>query len=114
KPGIEVADLVLVPIQPTPLDFWATGATLQAINAARKPSLIVLNRVPPRAALAEEMIAAAEEAKAPLAENALGNRVAYPASMASGRTAMESEPRGKAAEEVRALADEVGRNIGKG
>lgn len=107
RPGIEAADLVLVPIQPTPLDFWATGATLKAINAAHKPPLIVLNRVPSRAALAEEMIAAAEEAKAPLAAQGLGNRVAYPASMASGRTVLESEPRGKAAEEVRALATEI-------
>ena len=51
RPAIEAADLVAVPIQPTPVDLWASAATLAIAAAERSPSLLILNRVPPRASL---------------------------------------------------------------
>ena len=49
--------LVLVPVQPSPMDLWATKATLDLARAERVPALLVLNRVPPRANLTEAMLA---------------------------------------------------------
>ena len=48
--AIELAALVVVPVQPTPADLWATEATLVLAEKERVPAMMVLNRVsPPRA-----------------------------------------------------------------
>ena len=105
KPAIEAADLVAVPIQPSPVDLWATEATLKW-SRGKPPALLVVTRVPARAALTAEMLAAIG-GLAPTAEAQLGNRIAYAASMGQGSTAVELAPNGKAAAEVQALAREI-------
>jgi chromosome partitioning protein len=107
KPALEVADLVVVPVQPTPMDLWATEPILKLAAGERTDALIVLNRVPARARLTEEMRAALGEFPADSAKSFLGNRIVYASSIGAGRTALETEPHGKAAEEVRALAAEL-------
>ncbi|HEX2255761.1 MAG TPA: ParA family protein, partial [Afifellaceae bacterium] len=106
KPAIEAADLVAVPVQPSPVDLWATEATLKMIARENSPAVLVVTRMPARAALNDDMIAAIQ-ALAPTAEARLGNRVAYAASMGRGSTVVESAPGTKAAAEVDALAREL-------
>ena len=43
--AIRAADLVVAPVQPTPLDFWATMPTLEVAAAEKKPVLLVLLRL---------------------------------------------------------------------
>ncbi len=107
RPAIEMADLVIVPVQPTPVDLWATTPTLEMAAKERTGSLIVINRALSRALLTAEMIAATGELGHAVAAAHLGNRVAYPQSMGEGRTAPELAPGGPAAAEVAALAREV-------
>ena len=107
RPAIEMADLVLVPVQPTPVDLWATAPTLAMAAKEGVASVIVINRAVSRALLTGEIIAAAGELGHAIAEAHLGNRVAYPQSMGEGRTVQETAPGGLAAEEVAALAREV-------
>jgi chromosome partitioning protein len=107
RPAIEMADLVAVPVQPTPVDLWATAPTLAMAAKEGAGSLIVINRAVSRALLTAEMIAAAGELGHAIADIHLGNRVAYPQSMGEGRTAQETAPGGIAAEEVEALAREI-------
>lgn len=107
RPAIEMADLVAVPVQPTPVDLWATAPTLAMAAKEGTASLIVINRALSRALLTTEMIAAAGELGHAVAETHLGNRVAYPQSMGEGRTVLETAPGGLAAEEVEALAREI-------
>ena len=106
KPAIEAADLVAVPIQPSPVDLWATEATLKMVARENSPAILVATRVPARAALTAEMLAAFA-GLAPTAEARLGNRVGYAASMGQGSTVVEAAPGGKAAAEVEALAREI-------
>jgi chromosome partitioning protein len=105
--AIRASDLVLVPVQPSPMDLWATRPTLQLAATAGKPMLLVLNRMPPRGRLAGEMAALLQGFGVPVARTSLGNRAAYAAALAEGRAVSELEPRGKAAAETAALADEV-------
>jgi chromosome partitioning protein len=49
--AVRAAGLVLIPVQPSPLDLWATEATLKMVRDERRRALIVLNRVPPRGLL---------------------------------------------------------------
>ncbi|HWT30362.1 MAG TPA: ParA family partition ATPase [Propylenella sp.] len=106
KPAIEAADLVAVPVQPSPVDLWATEATLKMIARENSPAILIVTRMPARAALNDDMIAAIRSL-APAAEARLGNRVAYAASMGQGSTVVETAPGGKAAAEVEALAREI-------
>ena len=40
-----LADLVLVPIRPSPSDLWAAAATVDMLRATKTPFLFVLNQV---------------------------------------------------------------------
>ncbi|PTW55786.1 chromosome partitioning protein [Breoghania corrubedonensis] len=107
RPAIEVADLVAIPVQPSPVDVWASAQTLDMAAAENVPATLVLNRVPPRSALTGEMVEALSKLSPMTAHTRLGNRVAFAASMGDGLTVTESAPNSKAAEEVAALAEEV-------
>lgn len=107
KIAIRSADLVLVPIQPSPMDVWASKPTLELARLEKVPALIVLNRVPPRANLTDEMIAEIEAFGGEIAASRIGNRVAFASALAQGRAVGEMQPSGPAAAEIRALAEEV-------
>ncbi|HXP29670.1 MAG TPA: ParA family partition ATPase [Stellaceae bacterium] len=102
-----VATLVLVPVQPSPVDLWATKPTLDLARAERVPVLIVLNRVPPRANLTEAILAELKALGAPVAAARIGNRVAFAAALAAGKGILEASPNSPAAAEITALAEEV-------
>ena len=54
---MRAARLVVVPVQPSPLDLWATAETLKMAQDERRRTLVVLNRVPPRSRLTEYIAA---------------------------------------------------------
>lgn len=105
--AIRNANLVVVPVQPSPMDVWATLPTLELAAAQKVPALLVFNRVPARANLTGDMVAEAEKLGAGIARARLGNRVAFAAALAEGRAVGEAQPRGRAAEEIAALAKEI-------
>lgn len=107
RPAIEAADLVCVPVQPTPVDLWATLPTLELVQKEGTRSLIVVNRAVGRSALTAEMTKAIRELGHPAASIAIGSRVAFAASMGAGRTVQETAPASKAAGEIEALTAEV-------
>ncbi len=105
--AVRAASLVIVPVQPSPMDFWATTPTLELAKQERVPALIVLNRVPPRARLADALIAKMEELGAAVAEAHVGNRVSFAAALLDGHSVTETDKRTRAATEIRALAKEI-------
>jgi chromosome partitioning protein len=107
RPAIESASMVVVPVQPTPVDLWATEPTLAMIAREGKLSLLVLNRVVRRARITGEIAEAVAGLGHPVATAQLGNRVAYAGSIGEGRTVLETAPSGPAVAEVTALAKEV-------
>ncbi|MCS0493504.1 ParA family protein [Ancylobacter sp. MQZ15Z-1] len=107
RPAIEAASLVAVPVQPTPIDLWATQPTLEMIAKEGIPSLLVINRALARVALTQEITEAIRALGHPAAVTRLGNRVAFAASMGDGLTVMETAPGSKGADEVDALAQEI-------
>ena len=105
--AVRAADLVVVPVQPSPMDVWATRQTLALVKEEGRQALLVLNRVPPRARLVDSMLADLGDLGCRIAATRLGNRVLFAAALAEGRAAAEMDPRGAAAAEVAALADEI-------
>jgi chromosome partitioning protein len=106
--AVRSANLVLVPVQPSPMDLWATGATIALAKAAGVPLLLVLNRVAARSRVVEFTRRKLGEQQLPVARAAIGNRLGFASSMLDGRSVLESAPRSMAAAEVRALVEEIG------
>ena len=107
KTVIRAADLVVVPVQPSPLDIWATKPTIELAEAERKHPVLVLNRVPSRSPIAEEMNTALAELGARVAEARLGNRSSFAAGMAAGRSVREVAPGTIGAREAAKLTREI-------
>lgn len=107
RQAIRSADLIVVPTQLSPMDIWACQNTLDLIQREKKNSIIVLNRVPPRARLADELMAQLKADDLPLAKAHVGNRIAFASSMMEGQGVTEAAPSSLAAAEIRLLAGEV-------
>ena len=107
KIAVRQAQLVVIPVQPSPMDVWATEPILEVAQKEKAPVLLVLNRVPPRANLTDEMIFEIKDYGAGIAQSRIGNRVAFAGAMLKGLGVTELQPRGLAAQEIRALAKEI-------
>src|SRR5271166_1188506 len=105
--AVRAAGLVLVPIQPSPLDLWATAATLKMVREERRRALVVLNRVPPRSSLTDDIAAKLAGSGATIAATRIGNRVALARAMALGLGVTESAGATLAATEINVLAEEI-------
>jgi chromosome partitioning protein len=110
--AVRAAGLVLVPMQPSALDRWATEATLKMAAAERRAALVVLNRVPPRSGIADRLAGELAAAGQEVAQARVGNRVAFAHAMEAGEGVVESAGTSLAAAEIRALAEEVRRAAG--
>ncbi|HYI82126.1 MAG TPA: ParA family partition ATPase [Acetobacteraceae bacterium] len=110
--AVKAADLVIIPCRPAAFDLEAVEATLGLATITRKPAWVVLNAAPNRGRIAEEAKAGLEERGAQCAPTVMCQRVAYSHSVIDGRTALEFEPDGKAAEEVRDLFRWTCRQVG--
>jgi chromosome partitioning protein len=105
--AVRAADLILVPMQPSPMDLWATQPTLDMAKKEKSAALMVFNRTPARGKLVDAVRRKIREAEMPMANTVLGNRVAFAMSMMEGKGVVESNPRHIAAKEIRALAEEI-------
>jgi chromosome partitioning protein len=105
--AVRAAALVLIPMQPSALDLWATEATLKMARDERRRPLIVLNRVPPRSGLTDRIAGDIAEFGAPVAATRIGNRIALVRAMAAGLGVTESVGASLAAAEISALAHEL-------
>lgn len=111
RSAILAADLVLIPVQPSPYDVWASAEIVALIGEARlfKPWLrgaFVVNRRIVGTVIGRDVRAALPEDIPALARD-IGQRVIFAESVATGRLASELEPDGPAAREIAALAAEI-------
>ncbi len=107
RTAIRSADLIIIPVQPSPTDLWATKATLDLAKAEKIPVRVVMNRVPANSRLASAIV----DELSDLAETTLGNRVLFASSLMEGRTATELEPTSTAAQEIKSLVKEISKLI---
>ena len=109
--AVRAASLVLAPVQPSPMDLWAVQPTLDLAGQEKRRLLLVLNRVPPRARIADELVAKVRALVDPpavdLARAQIGNRTAYAGTLLTGLSVTEAARRTQAAAEMEALAEEI-------
>lgn len=96
------ADLILIPLNPTPADLRALVKGLPLIKDSRTPFNFLLARVRPNLRN-NDGAAMALEALGLVLPTRMHERVIYAETFAHGKTALELEPQGVAAQEVRAL-----------
>jgi len=101
-----LADLVLIPVRPSPNDLWAVGQTVAVVKAAGKPFLFVVTQAKPNANITAQTVAALSR-HGPVAQAFIADRVPYATAMAGGNTASELASKGPAATEIAALWQEV-------
>lgn len=104
RAAVEIADLVLIPCRPSAFDLSAIQTTAKLVQLLRKPAFVVFTAGPPNAPrIYQEAGELVESFGTPPCPILLPDRAAYRHASAEGRTVMELEPAGKAAEEVRDL-----------
>ena len=114
RSALLAADLVLIPVQPSPFDGWASArrASISAEARIYRPQLVarfVLNRCGSRTVIARETAETLTDHDPPLLASAIGQRVVFADAAQSGRLASEIDARSPAAREIAALATEVER-----
>lgn len=114
RSALLAADLVLVPVQPSPLDGWASAEMLALIREARiyRPDLaarFVLNRCAARTVIARETADTLADHDPPVLATTIGQRVAFAAAAQSGRLLSELDTDNPGAREIAALVTEIDR-----
>ncbi|WP_046020909.1 ParA family partition ATPase [Magnetospira sp. QH-2] len=113
KAAIRAADLVLVPLQPSPMDLWATQPTIDLALGEGRDMICLLNRVPPRGKLVAKIRADLAEQNLPVLATGLGNRTAFAATMMEGLGVAERGGNKTASDEILALTIDIGRRLQK-
>ena len=107
RPSIEAADLVLIPMTPSHVDFWATEAIVEIAKKANKKILIQINRATQRSKLISKTNEYIKSINVSSTNTIIGNRQIYASSMGEGKTAVEKQKKGNAVEEIKKLSDQI-------
>lgn len=101
-----LADLILIPLNPTPADLRALVKGLPLVRQSKKPFQFVLTRVRPNLRN-NDGTAMALDALGLVFATRMHERVIYAETFAHGKTALETDTKGVAAQEIAALWGEV-------
>jgi len=116
--ALRICDLAIIPVQPSPLDLWASVHIETEVDKARTANpalraLLVINQSEPRTRLSKLASEALKELSLPAASTAIHRRVAHRNAMLQGRSVLHMGSRGApAADEIRQLIDELKTHMG--
>jgi len=112
--AIKAADFVLIPVQPSPYDIWATSDLVDLVKQRiemtdnRLKSAFVVSRAIKNTRIGGEVSEVLTEYGLPVLDAKIVQRIAYPNSAAIGKTVFETESKSSdAVAEMNALATEV-------
>ena len=112
RSALLAADLVLIPVQPSPYDVWASAEMVSLIREAQvfRPALraaFVINRRVSTTVIGREARNALTDQPLPSLLSEVRQRIVFADSVASGQLARELDAESNAAREIAALAAEV-------
>jgi chromosome partitioning protein len=112
RSALLAADCVLVPVQPSPYDLWASAEMVALIREAQvfRPALhaaFVINRRVSTTVIGREVRSALAEQPLPSLQSEIRQRIVFADSVAAGQLARELAPNSTAAREITALTDEL-------
>lgn len=112
KSAIAAADIVVIPVQPSPYDVWAAKEIVDLITEVRVikahlNAVFAVNRKIVGTAIGRDVAAALASYPVPVLKAAISQRVGFAESAAAGQTVLDTDPNGSGAEEIRALVAEL-------
>jgi chromosome partitioning protein len=107
---VKTADLVLIPVRPSPHDLAAAGTTVDLVEKLGKPLVFVVNGASPRARITSEAAIALSQ-HGTLASSFVNNRTDFASSMIDGRTVMELPRAERSSAEIEALWEYVAKRL---
>lgn len=112
RSAIMAADVVIIPVQPSPYDIWAADEVVKLIAEARVykdnlKSAFVVNRKIANTAIGRDVREALEAYGLPSLETSITQRVIFAETAAQGKAVHEVDENGIAANEIEAFAAEV-------
>jgi chromosome partitioning protein len=112
RAAIMASDLVVIPVQPSPYDVWATQDTVQLITEAQQfkeklKAVFVINRKIVNTAIGRDVGAALAGFGFPVSDVSLCQRVIYAESAAQGLAVIEAGPDSEAAKEIARFAETI-------
>lgn len=111
--AIKAATFILIPVQPSPYDIWATADLVDLvkqrieITEGKLQAAFVVSRAIKGTKIGAEVNEALVGYGLPVLEARISQRVIYPGTAAIGTTVLDDEPDGDAAKEIRVLATEI-------
>ena len=111
--AIKAADFVLIPVQPSPYDIWATSDLVDLVKQrieitdGKLQSAFVVSRAIKGTKIGSEISEALLGYELPVLNTRITQRVIYPTTAASGTTVLDAEPNSDASKEINALALEL-------
>lgn len=113
RAAVEIADLVLIPCRPSAFDLSAIQTTAKLVQLLRKPAFVVFTAGSPNAPrVYQEAGGLVESFGTPACPVQIPDRAAFRHASAEGRTVMEFEPAGKAADDIRQIYEWTCRQVG--
>lgn len=109
---IIAADLVIIPVQPSPYDVWAANDVVNLIKEAsvfkeNLKSAFVINRKIVNTAIGRDVVDALSSYEIPVLKSSVCQRIVFAESAATGMTVLETNSKSSAAKEIKALVDEL-------
>ena len=111
--AIKSADFILIPVQPSPYDFWSASDLVDMvkqrieITEGKLKAAFVISRAIRGTKISNDVIDVLSEYRLPILQGRTHQRVIYPSSAANGRTVFDENPLGDAAREISEIAKEV-------
>tara|TARA_R110002167_G_scaffold220096_1_gene424652 strand:- start:227 stop:850 length:624 start_codon:yes stop_codon:yes gene_type:complete len=110
--AIKAADIVLVPVQPSPYDIWATSDLVelikirQELDGGKLKAAFLISRAIKNTKLSSEISCALKEYNLPVFLNGTTQKIIYPTSASNGQTAIGSTDK-KAEQEINQITKEL-------
>jgi chromosome partitioning protein len=112
RSAIAAADYVLIPVQPSGADFWASRETVQLVKEAHEfketqKAAFVISRKIGRTVMARNIQDALAGFELPILKHGTTQRVIYAEAMTGGSTVIETQPYGEATFEIKKIMKEL-------
>jgi chromosome partitioning protein len=109
---IEVTNLALIPIAPSPLDIWSSQETIMLIETLKKryrklSARILIYRKIPGTRLGKEAREAMQSYNLDILSSEISQRIVFVEAMIAGLSVLQFAPKSIAAEEIRSLCKEI-------
>lgn len=111
--AVKAADVVLIPVQPSPYDIWATSDLVDLVKRrieitdGKLKAAFVVSRAITGTNIGKEITEVLAGYELPILTTKIHQRVDYPGTAATGSTVLEDFPRSEGAKEMLELLAEV-------